>query len=69
MVNKLAGNEAGIVFAERRNWDVKCRLLSSVEKAKKLLDYKPKMRFEDGLKNVHKWFDERRAEIQKSAEF
>ena len=59
----------GLIFAERRNWDVKCRLLSSVEKAKKLLDYKPEMQFEDGLKNVYQWFGESRAEIQKSAEF
>ena len=69
MVNELAGNDAGIVFAERRNWDVKCRLLSSVEKAKKLLDYRPKMRFEDGLANVHQWFDGNLTNIQNSAEF
>jgi len=69
MVNKLIGNDAGIVFAERRNWDVKCRLLSSVEKARKILGYTPKMRFEDGLKNVHKWFDTNWANIKKSSEF
>jgi UDP-glucose 4-epimerase len=69
MVNKMAGNDAGIVFAERRNWDVKCRLLSSVEKAKKILDYRPQMRFEDGLKNVHQWFDGNWSEVQKCAEF
>ena len=69
MVNKLAGNEAGIVFAERRNWDVKCRLLSSVEKARKILGYTPKTRFEDGLMNVHQWFDGNWAEILESVEF
>lgn len=69
MVNKLAGNEAGIVFAERRNWDVKCRLLSSVEKASKVLGYKPKMQFEDGLKNIHQWFYENWANIKSFAEF
>ncbi len=69
MVNKLAGNEAGIVFAERRNWDVKCRLLSSVEKARKILGYTPKTRFEDGLMNVHQWFDGNCAEILESVEF
>lgn len=69
MVNKLAGNESGIVYAERRNWDVKCRLLSSVDKAKKLLGYRPSMVFEDGLKNVHKWFADNRDNIQKTAEF
>jgi len=69
MVNKLTRNEAGIVFAERRNWDVKCRLLSSVEKARKTLGYQPKMEFEDGLKNVHQWFVNNWDNIQKSAEF
>jgi UDP-glucose 4-epimerase len=69
IVNKLAGNEAGVVFTERRNWDVKCRLLSSVEKAKRILGYEPKMRFEDGLENVHQWFDENWDNIQESAEF
>ena len=31
---------------------MKTRLLSSIEKAKKLLDYKPQMEFEDGLKKI-----------------
>ena len=29
MVNALTGNEAGIRYVERRDWDVKTRLLSS----------------------------------------
>jgi len=69
MVNKLAGNEGGIVFAERRNWDVKCRLLSSVEKARKALGYQPKMQFERGLKNVHSWFANNFDNINTTAEF
>ena len=69
MVNTLTGNGAGIKYIERRDWDVKTRLLSSIEKAKKLLDYKPQMEFEDGLKKVHDWFTENREDIDKSAEF
>lgn len=69
VVNDLAGNNAGIVYAERRNWDVKCKLLSSVDKAKRILGYKPKMAFEDGLKNVHQWFSKNWSGIQKTAEF
>ncbi len=69
MVNELAGNEAGIVFAERRNWDVKCRLLSSVEKAKKLLNYKPKTKFANGLESVNEWFNANWDNINNSAEF
>lgn len=69
MVNELAGNDAGVVYIERRDWDVKHRLLSSIEKAKKLLGYKPQMEFEDGLKKVHEWFVENRENIKNSAEF
>ena len=69
MVNKLVGSEAGIIFAERRNWDVKCRLLSSVEKAKRILGYTPQVKFEDGLNHVSRWFLDNHKNIKISAEF
>ena len=69
MVNRLTDNEAGVVYIERRDWDVKKRLLSSIEKAKKLLGYKPETEFENGLKKVHEWFIENWEKIKKSAEF
>ena len=61
--------EAGIKYVERRDWDVKTRLLSSIEKARRLLDYEPQMEFEDGLKRVHEWFVEKWEDIDKNAEF
>ena len=69
IVNKLTDNEAGVIYVQRREWDVKKRLLSSIEKAKKLLDYKPEIEFENGLKKVHEWFIENWENIKKSAEF
>ena len=69
MVNELVSNEAGIKYVERRDWDVKHRLLSSVEKAKRLLGYKPQTGFENGLKKVHAWFVENWENIEESAEF
>lgn len=69
IVNKLTGNDSGIVYIERRNWDVKHRLLSSIGKAQKILDYKPQIGFEDGLKNVQKWFNDNWDNINKDAEF
>ena len=69
MVNALSGNEAGIKYVERRDWDVKTRLLSSIEKAKRLLDYEPQMEFKDGLKRVQGWFVENWEDIDKNAEF
>ena len=68
-VNDIAGNEAGVIYVERRDWDVKYRLLSSIEKAKRLLDYKPQTEFEDGLKKVDEWFVKNWENIEKSAEF
>ena len=68
-VNELTGNMSGIKFVERRNWDVKKQLLSSIEKAKNILDYSPKVSFEKGLENTHSWFLENWDSIKKSAEF
>ena len=68
-VNELTGNEAGIKFTPRRNWDAKTKLLSSIDKAQSILDYKPKMKFKDGLERVNQWFVENWDNIEKSAEF
>jgi UDP-glucose 4-epimerase len=68
-VNELAGNEIGVVYMERRDGDVKHRLLSFIKKAQKLLGFKPKMAFKDGLKKVNGWFVEIRENINRSAEF
>jgi len=69
IVNELVGNEAGVVYIERRDWDVKTRLLSSIGKARGLLGYEPQTGFEDGLKNVRGWFAENWGEIRKSGKF
>jgi len=68
-VNRLTGNDVGIQYKERRDWDVKTRLLSCITKAEKTLGYKPKMNFENGLKETHWWFVENWENIDKSAEF
>jgi UDP-glucose 4-epimerase len=69
MINKLTGNTADIAYTDRRNWDVKIRLLSSIDKAKKLLDYKPQTEFNEGLKKVYCWLKDNWQNIEKSAEF
>ena len=49
-------NNTEIVFKERRKWDTKPRLLASIEKAEKLIKYKPIIDFEEGfnsnIKNI-----------------
>jgi UDP-glucose 4-epimerase len=69
LVNKLTKNKAGIVYRERRDWDVKTRLLSCVAKADRVLGYRPETKFEDGIQATHEWFVKNRENIEKSAEF
>jgi nucleoside-diphosphate-sugar epimerase len=69
IVNELTKNEAGIVYKPRRDWDVKTRLLSCTTKAEHSLAYQPRADFRDGLKQVHRWFQEHWTDIERSAEF
>lgn len=69
MVNRLTRNGSGVAYVSRRNWDVKTHLRSSIDKARRLLDYQPQTRFEDGLKKVHEWFVANWENIERDAEF
>jgi nucleoside-diphosphate-sugar epimerase len=69
IVNELTGNVSGIQYARRRDWDAKPQLLSSIDKAKRLLGYQPRVAFPDGLRKVHEWFVQNWENIEKSAQF
>ena len=69
MVNSLTGNRAGIVMVGKRKWDTKSRLLASVDRARALLGYEPKMKFMDGLKLTIQWFKDNWENIENSASF
>ena len=69
IVNDLSGNDSGIEYTARRDWDAKTCLLSSIDKANDILSYKPKTGFENGLKNTYKWFVDNWENIDGSAEF
>ena len=69
LVNSLTGNKAGVKYTQRRDWDVKTRLLSSIDKARRLLGYESRTPFEDGVRKVHDWFIGNWDNIAKSAEF
>lgn len=68
-INKLTGNDAGIVRADPRVWDTKKRLLASIDRAKEILGYEPKMNFENGLDLTIKWFKDNWENIRRDAEF
>jgi UDP-glucose 4-epimerase len=69
MVNKYTGNTAGIAYADKRKWDTKSRLKASVDKARDLMDYDPKVNFQQGLPAVINWFQENWDLINRDAEF
>jgi len=69
MINKATGNSKPIYFMERRKWDTKPRLLASIEKAKKLVDYRPLVEFEEGLRNNIEWFRDNWKKIEAFADF
>ncbi|KZX11046.1 NAD-dependent epimerase/dehydratase family protein [Methanobrevibacter filiformis] len=68
-VNALTGNDEGIAYIARRNWDAKTKLLSSIEKAKDILGYKPTVTFDEGLEKTYQWFSKNWDTIEESAEF
>jgi UDP-glucose 4-epimerase len=68
-INELTGNKAGTLFAEKREWDKKSRLLASIEKARRVLGYEPEMDFKEGLGHVYEWFKENWQNIAESTDF
>jgi len=68
-INELVGNKGGIVQAAPRRWDTKKRLLASIERAKELIGYQPRMDFNQGLRNTIEWFKENWGNIKRDAEF
>ena len=69
LINKTAGNKAPIIYKERRKWDTKPRLLASIEKAGKLVKYKPLQSFKNGLLENIEWFKDNWEMIDKLADF
>jgi len=69
MVNKATGNKTELLFRDRRRWDTKPRLLASIEKAEKLIDYKPLVDFENGLSANIEWFKDNWEKIEALADF
>jgi len=68
-INRLTGNDLGVLHIERRDWDAKTRIISSIDKAKRLLDYRPETTLTEGLQHVHEWFAGNWRDIERSAEF
>lgn len=66
-INERVGNEAGIEFRERREWDNKPQIVGSIEKSQRILGYEPTVSFDEGLDRVHHWFEENMDRIENAA--
>ena len=66
-INELTGNEAGMVFGPRRDWDNVVKRRASIEKARKILGYEPKSDMQTGLKRTYEWILENRDKIGQDA--
>ena len=69
MVLDATDNTTELYFRPRRKWDTKPRLLASIDKANKLINYKPIVGFEEGFKNNVEWFRDNWELIQQYADF
>ena len=69
MVNEITGNHSGVEFVARRDWDKITRRRASIEKARKVLGYEPKMKMKAGIKRTYDWIVENRDRIEASARF
>lgn len=54
-INVLTGNKARMNFVKMRDWDMTRRRFASYDKAKNILDYKPVVNLDEGLKHTYKW--------------
>lgn len=69
LVNKTTGNEAELTYKPKRKWDTKPRLLASIEKAQKLIRYRPMVDFKDGFMKNIEWFRDNWDMIMTMADF
>lgn len=63
-INETTGNKAGIVYRQKRDWDKIVKRRASIEKARKILGYRPKTSMDAGLKKTYEWIIENKQKIQ-----
>lgn len=69
LINELTGNPAGVRYVERRAWDHITRRRASVDKAGRLLGYRPTTEFEAGVRRTWEWFGAHWDRIVQDARF
>jgi nucleoside-diphosphate-sugar epimerase len=68
-INEITGNEGGIEYKQRRDWDKAIRRRACIEKARKILGYEASVDMKTGLKTVHNWLQENLDKIEQCVRF
>jgi nucleoside-diphosphate-sugar epimerase len=66
LIIELTGKQTKVVFGPRRDWDQVVKRRASIEKARKILGYEPKMKMKMGLKKTHEWIVENMKKLEAS---
>jgi UDP-glucose 4-epimerase len=69
LIIKITGSTKGVTLREKRDWDRSTRRRASIDKARKLLGYRPSRDMERGIGMTVKWFKENWSHIQADARF
>jgi len=69
LVNQTTGNKTDLIYKPKRKWDTKPRLLASIDKAEKLINYRPLVEFKDGFMKNIEWFRDNWEIIEHMADF
>ena len=69
LVNETTNNKADLIYKPKRKWDTKPRLLASIEKAQRLINYRPMIEFKDGFMKNIEWFRDNWEIIEHMADF
>ena len=69
IINELTGNDAGINYIPRRDWDKITRRRASIAKASKVLGYQPKTKIKEGIEAAYNWIVNNLDNIRTDAHF
>ena len=65
-IKDITESESSLCLVSRRKWDVKSRRCASIERASKILGYRPDTPLDVGLSNTVQWFRDHWDEIESS---
>jgi nucleoside-diphosphate-sugar epimerase len=68
-INTVVGNDAGVEYQPRRDWDETERRRGSIEKVSEHVGYEPSVSISEGIKRTATWFGENWSDIKTVADF